>query len=336
MVARLKMRSFLFFLIVLMSPLNVSGQSNGGDGFTSAHVAVASTQAALECADYCVVGACFWLVCKLFSCDIETSLKIAHNRPDLVVSTYNQPGDITYKEAGAVYGSVLKAVGGAAFSLVSGFGGMDGGDYQAQSNIKTQKHEDPSLKFKEASIIGSLFAEVEIDYMCESAADAFQPYFQSELDSIAWRFGTDTFNYKSWLLGVKEVGDWPFYSFGPIYPRSGFLMQKDDAKAGAVFAARGMEVLKEGGWGHVRKEFTNEGAKQKEHEILVNPTPWQPIYPHTEGSCMVLGSSNDPSWLANHRSDDQKRGWIYWPRYKCCLDNKGIFLGSAEFSPVCI
>lgn len=333
MTGRLKIHAVLFAIfVVVKSPMTI-GQESDAQGFTSAHIAAASAEAALECTDYCVVGACSWLVCGLFGCTIETSLKVAHNRPDLIVSTYNQPGDIPYKEAGVVYGHFLNAVGNTAFSS---FGGMEGGEYRANANMNQQKKENPALAFKEASIISSLFSGIDVHYMCDSAAGPFQPFYQSELDAIAWRFNTDAFHYKSWLPGVNEVGDWPLYSFGSVYPRTGFIIQNDDVKASEVIAGRSMAVLVDGGMGHVRRPFTNEDAGQKEHEIVDNPTPWQPIYPHAESSCMALGECNDPAWLANHHSDDGRRGWVYWTRYQCCLSNRGIFLSSIEFPQICI
>jgi len=44
-----------------------------------------------SCLSYKVEGVCFFLRCKLAACWIETSIKISHYVPDLVVSTYNEP-----------------------------------------------------------------------------------------------------------------------------------------------------------------------------------------------------------------------------------------------------
>lgn len=42
----------------------------------------------IDCFDYEVVGVCFWLSCVLWDCEVETSLKVKHYIPDLVVSSY--------------------------------------------------------------------------------------------------------------------------------------------------------------------------------------------------------------------------------------------------------
>lgn len=49
---------------------------------------VEGTIECLDCFDYEIVGICFWLKCTFFSCDVETSIKVKHYIPDLVVSSY--------------------------------------------------------------------------------------------------------------------------------------------------------------------------------------------------------------------------------------------------------
>ena len=45
-----------------------------------------------DCLEYRVVGMCFWLRCSLYSCSVETSVKVRHYIPDAVVSSYNNTG----------------------------------------------------------------------------------------------------------------------------------------------------------------------------------------------------------------------------------------------------
>ena len=57
-----------------------------------------------SCHNYCFLGICVWLRCTLFSCSIETSEKIGHNNPDLVVSVYDFPGNNPFQEAEDIFG----------------------------------------------------------------------------------------------------------------------------------------------------------------------------------------------------------------------------------------
>ena len=42
------------------------------------------------CLDYGIAGTCFFLVCELFECHIETTYRISHYLPDVVVSSYQR------------------------------------------------------------------------------------------------------------------------------------------------------------------------------------------------------------------------------------------------------
>lgn len=86
------------------------------------------TAAALpSCLSYRVEGVCFFLRCKLVACWIETSIKISHYVPDVVVSTYNEPLRHPWTDLGV---PVATAVGAAGSSIVgrlldSSAGGLD-------------------------------------------------------------------------------------------------------------------------------------------------------------------------------------------------------------------
>ncbi|MGH9890399.1 MAG: TIGR03756 family integrating conjugative element protein, partial [bacterium] len=50
------------------------------------------------CLDYRIAGTCFFLVCELFECHIETTSRISHYLPDAVVSSYQRTGENPWAE----------------------------------------------------------------------------------------------------------------------------------------------------------------------------------------------------------------------------------------------
>ena len=68
---------------------------------------IIASAASASCIDYKLVGVCFWLRCTGNSCDVETSPKIAHHNPDIVVSAHNGIGSNPWTEANSIVGRVL-------------------------------------------------------------------------------------------------------------------------------------------------------------------------------------------------------------------------------------
>ena len=83
--------------------------------------------AAPSCVSYMVEGVCFFLRCKLTFCWIETSIKISHYVPDVVVSTYNDPLMHPWADLGTLVATTLTAAGSSIIgrTLDSSAGGLD-------------------------------------------------------------------------------------------------------------------------------------------------------------------------------------------------------------------
>ncbi|WP_404299111.1 TraU family protein [Alicycliphilus denitrificans] len=96
------------------------------------------TAAALpSCLAYRVEGICFFLRCKLLVCWIETSIKISHYVPDVVVSTYNDPLRHPWTDLGAPVATAVGAAGSTIMGrlLDSSAGGLD--TTSAMTNYKS-------------------------------------------------------------------------------------------------------------------------------------------------------------------------------------------------------
>lgn len=94
---------------------------------TTPGVIAHTAAAALSCLSYKVEGVCFFLRCRLFGCWIETSIKISHYVPDVVISTYNDPLRHPWTDLGTLVATAVTGAGSAilGMGLDSSAGGLD-------------------------------------------------------------------------------------------------------------------------------------------------------------------------------------------------------------------
>ncbi|WP_375576295.1 TraU family protein [Paracidovorax oryzae] len=98
---------------------------------------IAGTAAGLaSCLSYRVEGVCFFLRCKLAFCWIETSIKISHYVPDVVVSTYNEPLQHPWSDIGRIVATTMNGASSTVFSQLfdSSAGGLN--STSAMANFK--------------------------------------------------------------------------------------------------------------------------------------------------------------------------------------------------------
>ena len=262
-----------------------------------------------DCLDYCVDGVCFWLVCSLWGCSVKTTPHINHNLPDFVVSSYNEPGKNSFLEV-------------QSLELTSGIQG-------GHLNTKNNKNVNSGIKFKEASVIGNpvAYAMGKAKYLCKSKIKPYMPYYLSTLDQIMWRSGLSDMLYPStWVPGMNEVSsnknqtDKFLASWGSLYPRSGFVNQKNEVKAASVIAARALEVVVEGGL-RIYQPLGNSGNMKKNGK-------WQMVSPVEENMCRAFGVESVEE-LQEKVDEEGQYGWTAWRNYGCCIPGPGAFIGSS-------
>ncbi len=318
---------------------------------------IVSRSASIECLDWKIVGLCFWLRCTIFGCRVVTTPKISHRLPDFVVSAYQQTGEPPWLEIRAV----LSATTEVSQDLLAGghLSGISSG----------QRHGD-SVKFYEVDVVGNPASKLKDfgRFLCKSDANAMHPYFMSLLDAIAWRSGgKDLLRQESFTPGMREIGKWPKSTWGSVFPRSGFILQTDPAKAAAVASQRSIDIVTSDGGGHVHQ--ANPGRRQYDvargdpnakseqdcgrsggswrQEGKDRPAQclqqtwrqwlsaadekkknWQMLHPTPNRRCEAFGSEGD--WSRDKISAAGKYVWNYWRRYKCCIKGGGAFLKSVE------
>jgi integrating conjugative element protein (TIGR03756 family) len=288
----MKIRQIILICLLVSSVNTVNAKTFNVSNLTS-------SAASTDCLDYCVDGACFWLVCSFFGCSVKVTPHINHNLPDFVVTSYNEPGENSFLEV----------------QLLDQTSGIQGG------NLSTKSNTNSNIKFKETSVIGNpvAYAMGRSKYLCKSKINAYMPYYLSTLDKTMWRSGlSDALYPSSWVLGMNEIGSW-----GSLYPRSGFLNQSHEVKAASVIAARGLEVVNEGG---LRIYQSPKGGTST--DVMKKSGKWQMVSPIKENSCRAFGTESIVS-LKNKIDDDGQYGWTAWRNYGCCIPGRGFFIGSS-------
>ncbi|MGH8651762.1 MAG: TIGR03756 family integrating conjugative element protein, partial [Gammaproteobacteria bacterium] len=91
----MRRRRSIFLAAALCGVLNAPTPSVALDISTGE---IEALSLSLACLDYRIVGVCFFLVCELFECHIETTARISHFLPDVVVSSYQRTGENPWSE----------------------------------------------------------------------------------------------------------------------------------------------------------------------------------------------------------------------------------------------
>jgi len=107
--------------------LAMSLAPTAANALTTPGLIVHTATAAMSCLSYQVEGVCFFLRCKIAVCWIETSMKISHYVPDVVISTYNEPLRHPWTDLGTLVATSVTAAGSTILgrALDSSAGGLD-------------------------------------------------------------------------------------------------------------------------------------------------------------------------------------------------------------------
>lgn len=297
-----------------------------------------------SCHNYCVLGVCFWLRCSLFSCSVETSVRVGHNNPDLVVSVYDIPGDNPHQEAEELYGDIEES---SANSLVNTFHVVEAGQgHRVEGGNPYTNH---SLRYAEATAVGNPLLAVEniagdTGYYCPSEAEVMRPYFSSGFDALSWRLGLFELLYvENFLPGVRVIGEGGYFQqWGPVFTRTGFVQQKDWAKASAVIAQRVGNIVTQTDQPHIYQALdgNNYNKSWLPGELVENDADtgvWQMVAPYQDDKCYAFGENDvyKRDWSHRRTSEDNRYVYNLWRPYACC-DDQGAYLYKVDIPPVCV
>ncbi len=312
------------------------------------------TVAALpRCLNWRPAGVCLWLKCSAFGCEVETSIKVAHNLPDLVVPVYNDLNEHPWPEMGVVLNKLQQsALGGILGQLTGGaLVGSSGQPTETRVDHHRMGDRQRNVFFRETEVIGHpMLATTQLTELipggliCPSAITPLQPYFQSTLDTLVWRnFVPAELSYPaSWVPGLREIGHWPRNTWGHVHPRIGFLDHRVEPKAAATLAQRAGDIVTRTQQPHLYLP-TPQGVQTSAGLRVWSPPPleemkaetgtWQMLVPVTQQDCAVFGEDDTLTRFGWSSGKVDERGdyvWNLWRPYACC-EVRGAFLTDIEF-----
>lgn len=306
----------------------------------TAQVISRTANAFFSCAEYEIVGVCFWLKCGWSGCRVRTSPMIAHYSPDLTVQTYREAEDPPWNETKVIMsamqadhdGSLISIILSTMGSSLNKLGGGGGSENKAASHSNmtftlTDSFGNP-LMFA-SQVIGAL------GFVCTPKLTPMYPYYISNLDTVAWRFGIPETVYPQSLTPVGyELGSLS-YNWGPYYPRIGHVTNHDLLKESGLIAYRSVHFISRTGQPHVYTSINQSSSRGfwPPGPLTETSGKWQQISPKAETSCHYLPMSMNlfPSdGKSAYRSDDGNHVWNFWRRYKCC-QQKGSWIGKVEW-----
>lgn len=239
-------------------------------------------------------------------------------------------------------------------------------DYQDSgfeiSGEQAEEFEQIGTSIQETMDSGALTLEIggeSIDmsggmtYFCPSDTSPLTPYYLSGLNVLGWRMQLPEMVYpQSYAFPLPDselfigkfsggslapppgtsfpvtLPDWS--TWGNIYPRSGLVMQSDEAKARAVSAFRAAHVVTRPGQSHIYTHAAPRGIPGLE---VVHPEPLDPnrretgafqmLYPEKSEQCTTMQDSGLNPGITIPRdteltSDNGSYVWAMWRQYECC------------------
>lgn len=282
---------------------------------------IAASALSPDCVHYRVVGQCYWLNCTPLGCSVRTSVKVSHFRPDLVVSAYSLTGQNPWTEMSLPSPPIPGIAEG-------------GGDTNPRSANQHSK-----IRFKNADAIGFPAGDelakffTQLGYICSPSSQPFEPYFLSQMDTLAWRSGVPEMTWPEALTpGMREVsqnGD----MWGNIYPRAGAISQTHDYKAAAVIAQRVADLVTRIGQPHIYTPLTasSRAGYWPPPPVIEGDSSnhrWQMLTPKKSAACSVFPDGGVTDTYADKLAENGAYAWTLWRPYKCCPRRGQTFLGS--------
>ncbi|HEX4045125.1 MAG TPA: TIGR03756 family integrating conjugative element protein [Gammaproteobacteria bacterium] len=329
----LKQKRKKLFIIFLGIGINLIF-ANASIALTTPSIIQSTLQALPDCLQHRIIGMCYWLKCGKLGCHVTTTLKVDHYLPDAVVTVYQKYQSNPWDYANKVIDTPAYQLGNTQFKTQTN---IDLGHGNQSTSVPTEQN----THFKEVDVVGHPAAVGILQklnpLLMPSVAKPFFPYYVSLADAYMWRSpAIEAMRYPQNLIpGVRVVGSL-LNNWGSVYPRTGFLVQPNDAKAAAVIAQRAVDIAAQANQSHIYTVLTSGscGEDCKISEIKENnkDTQWQMIYPIVDKSCRSFGA-NDLTQFLPWGTEAANKGsgnyvWVLWRRYQGCISANGKYLGS--------
>ena len=326
-------------ILALLGAAAISGRAGE---ISTGEILTQTAEATFACLNWQPVGVCLWLQCDLAGCRVQSSIKVGHYLPELVVTSYNELGGNPWREAQVATGAIAAS---PLASLISGLAGVLPGSAGHRSEA-TFGRDHANLVFREADAIGHPAPALPVfalpdSLRCRSRTRPFVPYFLSSLDAVVWRTGgMEIFESASWLPGSREIGQWPLNTWGGVYPRTGWAISAEEPKAAAVIAQRVGDIVTRDDQAHVYRAIVDRRSRTPRtwppgplFETDRATGQWQMLLPEAQSTCEVVGIDDRHAapWSLNNVDTGGDYAWNLWRPYQCCQRRGQSFLGDLNF-----
>ena len=263
-----------------------------------------ATSISAQCTRLQVIGVCIWILC-VPKCKITLKIRIGNFNPEALVEVSNPQG-------------------------------IERVEDPRRSDTRNRNHNN--LVYQDAFSLGHpLTGQI----YCPSHADALTPYFHSLLDVPFWRWGiVDMFSTAAFVPGVREVGNWPSNTWGPLFPRVGWTIQHSAPKASGIIAQRVGDIITRDGQAHIYNGIPTTRIFLEDNKFTLAPAKgitentdwygwWQPLHPNLEHACLVFGEDDRATlsgWGGGRVSQSGEYAYALWRPYTCCERADGVLI----------
>jgi len=319
----------ILFILLLSVPCAFAADGK----ITSVNIVGQTFGAIPSCLKYRILGVCFWMHCDGPFCWVSTTLKVSEYLPDTIDSVFSNaksdPWVLTNTVVDPVGLKVAKLQSKTLIHDPYGFG-------DSQTSPATHTEDD---RLKEVDVLGNPVAQLfKPPAFIPSTSIPFLPYYISMVDAVIWRGGLTEMLYpQSYIPGDDDIGKFPYNVWGSLYPRTGFLMQSDDAKAAAVIAQRATNIITHGAQAHIDDPLPSGSCgpactayRSKVNDA--NTVEFQMVYPIPQKTCGIFGVDYLTHLLPwGSKAAAKGNGnyvWVMWRHYQGCINEGGKYLGS--------
>ncbi len=275
-------------------------------------IAELSTRADFQCIDFKPLG-----ICPKPDRQPPIGLQVSYWQPEIFMETVKVPGDYVILEYGTVLHSLAKTVAQNELELYTGIKPLS-----VTSGSSSNSLSGSNLQFNDVHLYDFPFSSLLDTVLCsESPNKTLGIRYLSEIDSISWRSGDIERNLPQSLI-AKNIGAHCndlklgsslaqcMKSWGPLYPREGFVITPSEPVGSIVDALRSVSIA-----GDILPAHVVESRLDFQPNIPIDKV--QMVYP-TKTLCFPIGQ-NPSQWERDKQSKDGHYVWIYWHQRQCCI-----------------
>lgn len=269
-----------------------------------------STMADVNCFDVQFLGPC-----PRPNREPPVGVKIKFWQPEVFMETVKMPGDYTVVPYGVMVKSLAKQTSQTELETIANIHPLT-----VTSGSSSHSLSGSHLQFNEVHLY-DVPSDLAFDELCSDAPNAMMGIrYLSEVDSVAWRRAdlekqllqslvASRIGAQCYHLALGQTPAQCMKSWGPLYPRQGFLVTPSEPVGSIVDSLRAVSIAANPWPAHMV-----ESPLDFQPQIPIDKV--QMVYP-VRTKCFSIGQ-NPAEWEQGKQSKDGHYVWIFWHRRQCC------------------